>query len=361
MKLSLFAFDLPDNLIASYPTERRDGARLMVADRATEEIFFHTFKELPTFFNPDDVLVLNDSRVFHGQLSGYKEKTKSAVTVLLLRELDPVHHLWDVWLEPARKVRTGNRLLFGESKGSSGDDEYDDGLIYAGVIDNTESRGRTLKFGFEGSSEELQQIFEQIGHPPLPSFLQRSYESIDKHRYQTIYAKHAGSVAPPSAGFAFTPYILKYLELYDVHLTYLTHHLNVNRFKSIEAEELSKFRVDTEYYNIPEETANTVNEAILRPKSKICVVGTSSLKAVETAISHEGNLKAGSGMSFLFPHPPFSPKVATSLLTGFHRPRSIDFVNTLSFAGDEFGMEIYETAVEDGFRFGPYGDLLLIT
>ncbi|MGB0356631.1 MAG: S-adenosylmethionine:tRNA ribosyltransferase-isomerase [Cytophagales bacterium] len=359
MKLSLFEFKLLQSLIASHPTLRRDDICLVVANRATRDISFYTMRDFPKFFNPYDTVIINDTRVARSHLRALKEKTNSTVDVVFLREIDPNHHLYEVSLDPARKIRIGNKLHLGGVKVHP--DGTVESLLRASVIDNTESRGRTLLVDYKGSSEELNQIlFQQLGHPPIPSFMGRSHEPIDKQRYQTVYAKHRGSVAPPSAGFAFTPYLLKYLELHDVHIAPITLHLSINRFKTIEAEELNKFRVDSEYYNIPAKTAEMVNQCLLRPKNKICVVGTSSLKAVESAISYEDNLKAGDGMSCLFLHPPFKPKIATSLLTGFHNPRTIDFVNFLAFAGHDFGMEIYEHALEDGLRFGPYGDVVLV-
>ena len=346
MKLSQFNFDLPPHLVAQYPAEERDEARLMVADRELGTIEHYSFKDLPKFFKEGDALVLNNSKVFPCYLRGYKEKTMANIGVLLLRELDSTHHLWDVWIDPARKIRVGNKLCFNQD-------------LVAEVIDNTTSRGRTIKFSFDGDSDTLRKIFNEIGEPPMPSALNRKAEEMDRERYKTIYAKEPGSVAPPTAGFHFTPYLLKYLEVEGVLLPEVTLHISVDSFKRVEAEELRKYKLHTEFYHIPKETETIVNNA-LEQERKVCAVGTSTLKALETSLSHTRSLQAGKGWSNKFVNPPYETEIANALITNFHLPRSIDFVNTLAFAGHNFAMEIYAAAIAEKYRFFVYGDALLI-
>ena len=346
MKLSSLYFELPEKLIAKYPKPNREDARLMVVDRDTEIIEHYSFKDLPKFFKKEDVLVLNDARVIAGQLDGYKEKTNSKVNVLLLRELHTEHHLWDAWIDPARKIRVGNKLCFGNE-------------LIAQVIDNTTSRERTLKFVFDGNNEMLQDLFDILGQAPIPATLGRKPEEIDRERYQTVYASETGGVAAPSAGFNLSRRLLKYLQAKGILLPSITMHLGLSTFKQLDVEDLGKYKMHTEYYNIPKEAASTVNRA-LKNNKKVCVVGTSTLKTVESSISYERDLKAGDGWTSKFVHPPYQPIIANALLTNFHLPRSTDFVSTLGFTGADLGMEIYESAIEEEYNFFCYGDSLLV-
>lgn len=352
MKLSQFDFKLPEKLIAKYPPPHRQDARLMVAHRDTEIIdCYDSFDAIKNFFHKGDVLVLNDTKVFAGNLRARKEKPSShgkntAVDVTLTRELNDKKHLWEVIIDRAREIRTGNKLCFNNE-------------IFAEITENISSCARAIKFAFEGDSEQLKEIIQEMGNIPIAKALKRKPEPIDKLRYQTIYNDKLGSIAPPSAGFHFTKKLLKYLELHDVILPRLTAHLGIKTFKLIDAEDLNKYKIHVEFYNIPESTADVVNHAKKEGK-RICAVGTSTLKALESARFHRDTLAAGSGHTYKFLHPGVDFVMANSLLTNFHLPRSIDFINTLAFAGHELGMEIYQTAIQENFSFFIYGDALLI-
>lgn len=346
MKLSALNFTVPNKQIPKYPKAKREDARLMVVDRVTEKIEHRSFSDIVEYFSPGDVLVLNDTRTFFGHLEGIKKKSKARVSLILLHLLDSVEHLWDVKIEPARKIRIGNKL------------DLSNGLE-AEVADNTVSGGRIVQFRFDGTSEVLKSILEETGFPPLPEDLKRKPENIDKQRYITLYGTKGGSTGAPSAGFHFTQYLLTLLEVKDVKLCNLTLHIGYSTYQKIEAEELSKYTISTEPYEISEETAKVVNEARKGGK-RVCAVGTSTFKAMESSISYDKELIAGKGSTNNFLHPPYTPKVPTALLTGFHLPRSIDFVNSLAFLGAELGMEVYEMAIEEGYDFFVYGDALLV-
>lgn len=352
MKLSQFKFTLPDKLIAKYPPPNRQDARLMVAHRDTGLIdCYDNFDAIKNFFHKGDVLVLNDTKVFAGNLRARKEKPNpqgknTAVDVTLTRELNAEKHLWEAIIDRAREIRTGNKLCFNNE-------------MFAEVTENISSCARAIKFAFQGDSEQLKQIIQEMGNIPIAKALKRKPEPIDKIRYQTIYNDKLGSIAPPSAGFHFTKKLLKYLDLHDVILPRLTAHLGVKTFKLIDAEDLNKYKIHVEFYNIPESTADIVNHA-KKKGQRICAVGTSTLKALESSRFHRDTLAAGSAHTYKFLHPGVEFVMANSLLTNFHLPRSIDFINTLAFAGHELGMEIYETAIEENFSFFIYGDALLI-
>lgn len=352
MKLSRFDFTLSEKLIAKYPRPNRQDARLMVAHRDSGLIdCYDNFDAIKKFFHKRDVLVLNDAKVFAGNLRARKEKSNpqgknTTVDVTLTRELNAEKHLWEATIDRAREIRTGNKLCFNNE-------------MFAEVTENISSCARALKVAFEGDSETLKQILQEMGEMPIAKALKRKPEPIDKIRYQTIYGDKPGAIAPPAAGFHFTKRLLKYLELHDVLLPRLTAYLGIKTFKLIDAEDLNKYKIHVEFYNIPEATADIVNHAKKAGK-RICAVGTSTLKVLESALSHKDALAAGDGHTYKFLHPGSEFVTANSLLTNFHLPRSIDFINTLAFAGHELGMEIYETAIEEGFSFFVYGDALLI-
>ncbi len=348
MKLSHFNLTVPSSLIAQYPLEKREESRLMVVNRAKKKITHHAFTDFPSFFRAEDVIVLNNSRVFPGKLYGYKEKTEAEVIITLLRELDVENRLWDVFVFPSRKIRVGNKIVCKQDS------------VVLEVIDNTTSSCRTIKFCFQGSNEELRDILYNIGEPPLPSFIERKAKSIDKERYQTVYAKEIGSVVAPSAGFHFTKKMLKLLELKSVHLAEITLHIGLNNLKLLNTEDLLKCKVHTEPFVISQEAADKINRGFHGGK-KICAVGTSALKTLESSISGNQDLRAkAEGWTSKFITPPYQPKIANALLTNFHIPKSIPFITSLAFGGHELMMEAYEVAKREKYRFFVYGDALLI-
>jgi len=347
MKLSSFKFTLPSKLIASHPVENREEARLMVVHKHTGQIEHKTFKDLIDYLGENDTLVLNDTKIFPSKLYGSKEKTGAQIEVFLLRELESGEHLWDTLVEPARKIRVGNKLYFG------------DGELVAEVLDNTTSRGRTLKFLFEGTREEFYEIVDQLGFVPLPNQLKRKPEAEDRERYQTIYAQHIGAVVPPFAGLHFSAHLLKRLELKGVHIAPLTLHIGLNSMKIIDVEDLTKYRIGSEQFLIPDDTVTTVNTA-LDDKKQVCAVGTSTIKALETSVSVAGRLKPAQGWTNKLIFPPYDFKVCTSLITNFHLPESLPLVNAAAFGGYELMMEAYQLAIKEKYRFFVYGDAMLI-
>lgn len=348
MKLSSFGFDLPEKLIAKYPAPSREEARLMVVERATGKISHHKFSDFPNFFNADDVLVLNNTKVAPIYFQGYKEKTGASISILLLRELDKENHLWDTLIDPARKIRVGNKLYFGDHE------------LFAEVLDNTTSRGRTVRFVFDGSSKELHELFNQLGEPPVEPILKRPCEPIDRERYQTVFAEETGSVITPVAGLHFTKYILKLLELKDVKMSPITLHISYSSLGIVDAEDLEKYKLGSDAFSIPEETAQAVNKA-LENKKKVCAVDISSLQAIESSTSSIERLKSKEGFTNKFIRPPSIPRIANALLTNFYLPKSIPFVNSVGFGGyDLMTKKVYPTAIAEGYRFFVYGDALLI-
>ena len=353
MKLSKFSFTLDPSLIAQYPAKKREDTRLMVIRREKKRITHHSFKDLPSFIKKGDALVLNNSRVFPGQLHGYKEKTSADVLMILLRELDKENRLWDVCVEPSRKIRVGNKICIGED-------------LVVEVIDNTSSRCRTIKFCFQGdrnrlqlSNQELYDILEKIGEPPLPAMIDRPVEESDKKRYQTVYAKNIGSVVAPSAGFSFTRYLLKYLEYKGVNIAEITLHLGINTLTPLNTEDLVKCRIHTEPFFIEKKAVDVVNSTLKEGK-RVIVVGTSTFKAVESSISEVQNLQEKSSWTSNFISPRYTPTIAGGLITGFHLPQSIDYINVLAFGGPELMMHAYRVAQREKYRFGSYGDACLI-
>lgn len=348
MKLSEFSFDLPDELIAEYPSENRDEARLMVIHRDTGKIEHRLFKDIINYFGEGDVMIMNNTRVFPARMYGNKEKTGAKIEVFLLRELNRESLLWDVLVDPARKIRIGNKLYFGD----------DDSLV-AEVIDNTTSRGRTLRFLFDGPYEEFKAKITELGETPLPKYIKREVEETDEERYQTIYAKEEGAVAAPTAGLHFSRELLKRLELKGVNFAEVTLHVGLGTFRSVEVEDLTKHKMDSEQVIITEKAANIVNEA-KKNKKRVCAIGTTSMRAVETSVSTDNMLKAFDGWTNKFIFPPYDFSIADSLVTNFHTPLSTLLMMISAFCGHDLMMEAYHEAIKEKYKFYSYGDAMLI-
>ena len=350
MKLSQFKYDLPNELIAAHPPKERDESRMMVLHRKEQKIEHKHFRDVVDYFGEGDVFVLNNTKVFPALLTGEKEKTGAKITVFLLRELNPDARLWDVLVDPARKIRIGNKLYFGE----------DDSLV-AEVIDNTTSRGRTLRFLFDGPYEEFKQTIETLGKTPVPPELQRirGITEEDRDRYQTIYAKHEGAVAAPTAGLHFSRELMKRLELGGVDFGEITLHAGLGNFRSIDVEDLTKHKMDSEELHITQDTSNKVNEA-KKKKANVCAVGTTTMKGIESSVSISGMLKPYSGWTNKFIFPPYDFSVANSMITNLHLPKSSMLMMVAAFGGYDFVMQAYEEAVKKEYKFFTYGDAMLI-
>jgi len=348
MKLSEFNFDLPQELIAKYPADNRDDARLMVIHRETGKIEHKLFKDILSYFTDGDVMILNNTQVFPARMYGNKEKTGAKIEVFLLRELNRESLLWDVLVDPARKIRIGNKLYFGD----------DDSLV-AEVIDNTTSRGRTLRFLFDGPYEDFKAKITELGETPIPKYIEREVEPEDEERYQTIFAKVEGAVAAPTAGLHFSRQLMKRLELKGVNFAELTLHVGLGSFRSVEVEDLTKHKMDSEQVIIPELATEIVNKA-KRDKKKICAIGTTTLRAIETSVSTEGYLKPFDGWTNKFIFPPYEFSVADSLVTNFHQPLSTLLMMISAFCGHDLLIKAYHEAVEHKYRFYSYGDAMLI-
>lgn len=344
MKLSDFKYTLPRNLIAKYPVSPRDSSCLMVLNREDESIEGKKFSDVTQFFKKGDVLVLNNTKVFHARLFGRKEKTNAKIELLLLRELNKEDNIWDVIVEPARKVRIGNKVYF------------DDGKLLCEVVDNTTSRGRTTRFIYDG---DLYKVFERIGHMPLPHYIKRDSEDIDKERYQTVYAQNVGSVAAPTAGLHFTKKILSTLEKKGVKIVYVTLHIGLGTFRKVEVEDLSKHKMDSEYFEITEDVVSAVNKAI-NNKTNIFVCGTSTARALESSVTTEGYLKPFKGWTDKFIFPPYNFKIVDKLITNFHLPESTLLMLVAAFANRDYIMKAYKKAIKKGYRFYSYGDAMII-
>ncbi|WP_343606988.1 tRNA preQ1(34) S-adenosylmethionine ribosyltransferase-isomerase QueA [Fluviicola sp.] len=348
MKLSEFSFDLPDELIAEYPSENRDEARLMVVHRDTGKIEHRLFKDIIEYFGEGDVMIMNNTRVFPARMYGNKEKTGAKIEVFLLRELNRESLLWDVLVDPARKIRIGNKLYFGD----------DDSLV-AEVIDNTTSRGRTLRFLFDGPYEEFKAKITELGETPLPKYIKRDVEDADEERYQTIYAKEEGAVAAPTAGLHFSRELMKRLELKGVNFAEVTLHVGLGTFRSVEVEDLTKHKMDSEQVIISEKAAEVVNQA-KRNKKRVCAIGTTSMRAIETSVSTDNMLKAFDGWTNKFIFPPYDFSIADSLVTNFHTPLSTLLMMISAFCGHDLMMEAYHEAIKEKYKFYSYGDAMLI-
>ncbi|MCC8143394.1 MAG: tRNA preQ1(34) S-adenosylmethionine ribosyltransferase-isomerase QueA [Tannerellaceae bacterium] len=348
MKLSKFKFNLPQELIALHPANNRDEARLIVVHRDTSEIEHKVFKDILNYYNEKDVFIFNNTKVFPARLYGNKEKTGARIEVFLLRELNQELRLWDVLVDPARKIRIGNKLYFGE----------DDSMV-AEVIDNTTSRGRTLRFLYDGSHEDFKKSLYALGETLLPKYIDRPVEGEDKARYQNIFATEEGAVVAPAAGLHFSRELMKRLEIKDCRFAFLTLHSGLGNFRKIDVEDLTKHKMDSEQMVVNAEVVRTVNEA-KDAGCQICAVGTSVMRAVETAVSTDGHLKEFEGWTNKFIFPPYDFSVATSMVTNFHLPLSTLLMMTASFGGYDLIMEAYEVAIKEKYRFGVYGDAMLI-
>ncbi|MBD0824683.1 MULTISPECIES: tRNA preQ1(34) S-adenosylmethionine ribosyltransferase-isomerase QueA [Aestuariibaculum] len=348
MKLSNFGFNLPDELLAEYPAENRDEARLMVLDRKNQTIEHKMFKDIVDYFDEDDVLILNNTKVFPARLYGNKEKTGARIEVFLLRELNEEQRLWDVLVDPARKIRIGNKLYFG-----------DDDTLVAEVIDNTTSRGRTLRFLYDGSYAEFRRKLNELGETPLPKYIKRDVEPEDEERYQTIYAKNEGAVAAPTAGLHFSKHLLKRLEIKGVNFAEVTLHVGLGTFNPVEVEDLSKHKMDSEELKIDENAVETVNKGI-RNKKRVCAVGTTVMRAIESSVSSNGELNEFEGWTNKFIFPPYDFSIANCMITNFHTPKSTLLMMISAFAGHDFMKKAYDEAVKEGYKFYSYGDAMLI-
>lgn len=348
MKLSKFKFNLPTEQIALYPSKNRDESRLMVVNRKTGKIEHRIFKEILDYFGPKDVFIFNNTRVFPARLYGNKEKTGARIEVFLLRELNEELRLWDVLVDPARKIRIGNKLYFGE----------DDSMV-AEVIDNTTSRGRTLRFLYDGNHDDFKKVLYSLGETPLPKYIDRPVEPDDEERYQNIFATEEGAVVAPAAGMHFSRELMTRLEIKDCRFAFLTLHSGLGNFREIDVEDLTKHKMDSEQMFVNADVVSTVNAA-KDSNNQICAVGTSVMRAIETAVSTDGHLKEFEGWTNKFIFPPYDFSVATSMVTNFHMPLSTLLMMTASFGGYELIMDAYDVALKEGYKFGAYGDAMLI-
>ena len=347
MKLSQYNYSFSPDMLAKYPAESRDESRLMVLNRRTGKIEHKVFKEMIDYFRQGDVLVFNDTKVFPARLYGNKEKTGAEIEIFLLRELNRDLRLWDVLVDPARKIRIGNKLYFG-----------DDDLMVAEVIDNTTSRGRTLRFLFDGDYDEFKAALYKLGETPLPKWIRPKVEPIDEERYQTIFAKNEGAVAAPTAGLHFSKHLMKRLEIKGVDMAFLTLHVGLGNFRTVDVEDLTKHKMDSEQVVIPERTAEAVNR-VKRAGGKVCA-GTTVMRSVESSVSTEGLLKPFDGWTNKFIFSPYEFSVANCMITNFHLPYSTQLMMVAAFAGYDALMSAYDVAKKEKYRFGTYGDAMLI-
>jgi S-adenosylmethionine:tRNA ribosyltransferase-isomerase len=347
-KLSQFNFNLPENLLADRPSKNRDESRLLVVNRKTGTLEHKLFKDLIDYFDENDVMIFNNTKVFPARMYGNKEKTGAKIEVFLLRELNKENLLWDVLVDPARKIRIGNKLYFGD----------DDSLV-AEVIDNTTSRGRTLRFLYDGTYEEFRVKLKELGETPLPKYIKREPDADDEERYQTIYAEKEGAVAAPTAGLHFSRELLKRLEIKGVDFAKLTLHIGLGTFRAVEVEDLSKHKMDSEELFIDEETVNLINQGII-DKRRICAVGTTSMRAIETSVTTQGLMTPFKGWTNKFIYPPYDFSIANSMITNFHIPKSTLLMMVSAFGGHDLIMSAYEEAVKEKYRFFTYGDAMLI-
>ena len=347
-KLSQFNFDLPEELLADRPAANRDESRLMIVNRKTGTFEHKMFKDVINYFDDGDVMIFNNTKVFPARMYGNKEKTGARIEVFLLRELSSDNLLWDVLVDPARKIRIGNKLYFGE----------DESLV-AEVIDNTTSRGRTLRFLFDGSYQEFRSKLKELGETPLPKYINREPDAEDEERYQTIYAKHEGAVAAPTAGLHFSRELMKRLEIVGVDFAELTLHVGLGTFRAVEVEDLSKHKMDSEQVIISKETVDIINNGI-KSKKKICAVGTTSIRSIESSVTTQNLMTPFNGWTNKFIYPPYDFKIANCMITNFHTPKSTLMMMTCAFGGYELMMEAYKEAVKEKYRFFTYGDAMLI-
>lgn len=347
MKLTAFEYEYPKNLIAKYPVAPRDSSRLMVLNRADQSIEHRKFSDLPDYFTKGDVLLVNNTKVFPARLYGNKEKTGARIEVFLLRELNPESRLWDVIVDPARKIRIGNKLYF------------ENGLI-AEVIDNTTSRGRTIRFVFEGSNDELYAKIDEIGETPIPPYLKRDVEPEDSERYQTLFASERGAVAAPTAGLHFTPGLVGALENKGVDIMAVTLHVGLGTFRPVEVEDLTKHRMDSEFYHVTPPVAERCNIALKSTENTVTAVGTTVVRAIESSLSAAYTLKANIGWTDKFIYPQYEFRITERLITNFHMPRSTLMMLVAAFAGYDFMIEAYNVARKEKYRLFSFGDAMMI-
>ena len=348
MKLSHFQFNLPEELLAEFPTENRDESRLKVVNRKTGTIEHKLFKDIIDYFDDGDVMVLNNTKVFPARLYGNKEKTGARIEVFLLRELNAEQRLWDVLVDPARKIRIGNKLYFGD----------DDSLV-AEVIDNTTSRGRTLRFLYDGSYEEFREKLLELGETPIPKYINREVTPEDAERYQTIYAKEEGAVAAPTAGLHFSKHLLKRLEIKGIDFAEVTLHVGLGTFNPVEVEDLSKHKMDSEEMKISQEACDIINNA-KENKRRICCVGTTAMRAIESSVSSQRTLNPFTGWTNKFIYPPYDFSLANAMVTNFHIPKSTLLMMISAFCGHDLMMKAYKEAIQEKYRFYSYGDAMFI-
>ena len=347
MKLSQYGYDFAPEM-AQHPTINRDDSRLMVINRQTGTIEHRYFRDILDYFDEEDLFVFNDTKVFPARLYGNKEKTGAEIEIFLLRELNRELRLWDVLVDPARKIRIGNKLYFG-----------DDDLLVAEVIDNTTSRGRTLRFLFDGSYEEFKKALFALGETPLPRWVRENVEPEDAERYQTIFAEKEGAVAAPTAGMHFSKHLMKRMEIKGVERAFLTLHVGLGNFRTVDVEDLSKHKMDSEQYIVSPETAEAVNAA-KRNHKKVVSIGTTVMRALETVTSTGGMIKADEGWTNKFIFAPYDFSVADAMVSNFHLPYSTQLMMVAAFGGYDLVMQAYQVAHEEGYRFGTYGDAMLI-
>ena len=348
MKLSQYGYEFSKDMIAKYPEVNRDDARLLVLHRSTGEIEHRVFKDIIEYFDEKDMFVFNDTKVIPARLRGCKEKTGADIEIFLLRELNRELRLWDVLVDPARKIRIGNKLYFG-----------DDELMGAEVIDNTTSRGRTLRFLFDGSYEEFKEALYNLGEPPLPRWVRETVEHEDEEWYQTIFAKHEGAVAAPTAGLHFSKHLLKRMEIKGIESSFITLHVGLGNFRTVEVEDLSKYKMDSEQFVVSEEAVAAINGA-KRDKRRVVAIGTTVMRALETAASVGGMVKAQEGWTNKFIFHPYQFSVADAFVSNFHLPYSTQLMMVAAYGGYDAVMNAYEVACKEGYRFGTYGDAMLI-
>lgn len=348
MKLSQYKYAFNKELLAKYPTENRDESRLLVFDRKSGKIEHKIFKEIISYFKDGDVMIFNNTKVFPARLYGNKEKTGAQIEIFLLRELNPEQRLWDVLVDPARKIRIGNKLYFG-----------DDDTVVAEVIDNTTSRGRTLRFLFDGTHEQFREALYKLGETPIPKWIREKAEPIDAERYQTIYATQEGAVAAPTAGLHYSKHLLKRLEIKGVKQASVTLHVGLGNFRQVDVEDLTKHKMESEQMIITPETALTINTAKEKNK-RVCCVGTTTMRAIESSVSSDGMLKPFDGWTNKFIFPPYEFSIANAMVTNLHLPYSTQLMMVSAFAGYEPLMELYKVAQKEEYRFGTYGDAMLI-
>ena len=348
MKLSQYGYELTEEMLAKYPADNRDESRLLVLNRATGAIEHRIFKDIIEYFDEKDLFLFNDTKVFPARLYGNKEKTNAEIEIFLLRELNSELRLWDVLVDPARKIRIGNKLYFGA-----------DEMMGAEVIDNTTSRGRTLRFLFDGSYEEFKEALYRLGETPLPRWIREKVEEEDAERYQTIFAKHEGAVAAPTAGLHFSKHLLKRMEIKGIDSAFITLHAGLGNFRRVDVEDLSKHKMDSEQFEVTEQAAEAVNNA-KRNGHKVVAIGTTVMRTIETAVSTGGMSKAMDGWTNKFIFHPYEFTVANAMVSNFQLPESTQLMMVAAFGGYENVMNAYDVAKQEGYRFGTYGDAMLI-